>query len=64
MRKDGRQKKYQNIKDIATKELIEELRNRNGVKELIAELYDSFKIMVKEQILEETGPAIILVVID
>ncbi|OZV11689.1 hypothetical protein CIW83_13645 [Tissierella sp. P1] len=57
-------KNIKNIKDIATKELIEELRNRNGVKELIAEPYDSFKIMVKEQILEETGPAIILVVID
>ncbi len=45
------------IKDISTKELVEELRNREGVETTIAEPYAEFDV-------RGNGPAIVLTVID
>lgn len=49
---------------ISTEELVKELKKRNGVRELIAEPYETYKISigVKEEL--EIGAAIILVIID
>ncbi len=45
------------MENYSTKELVEELRKREGVKVTIAEPYDDVQIKVE-------GPAVILVVID
>lgn len=45
------------LKDIATKDLVDELKKREGVETAIAEPY-------RDKAIEVTGPAIILVVMD
>lgn len=45
------------IKEFSTKELVEELRRREGVEATIAEPYQDVEVKVN-------GPAIVLVVID
>lgn len=52
------------LRKISTEELVKELRSRKGVKELIAEPYQLCEIKIREEVVMETGPAIILVVID
>lgn len=46
-----------NLKGISTAMLVDELKNRDGVKEVIAEPYQDVTI-------EANGPAKILIVID
>lgn len=45
------------LKDVATKDLVDELKKREGVETAIAEPY-------QDKAIEVTGPAIILVVMD
>ena len=45
------------LKDIATKDLVDELKKREGVETAIAEPY-------QDKAIEVTGPSIILVVMD
>lgn len=45
------------LKNVSTKELIDELRNREGVETTIAEPYEEVTVSTN-------GPAIVLVVID
>ena len=45
------------LKDISTKELVEELANRIGVKRKIAEPYEDLTVKVN-------GPAIVLIIED
>ena len=45
------------LKNVSTKELIDELRNREGVETTIAEPYEDVTVSTN-------GPAIVLVVID
>lgn len=46
-----------NLKEITTKDLVEELSRREGVKAIIAEPYEDIEIKVN-------GPAIVLEIID
>lgn len=56
------------IKELITKELIEELKRREGVKVIDVKPYHPYYISVDEDFedveVDETGPAIVLVVID
>ena len=45
------------LKDIATKDLVDELKKREGVETAIAEPYQDVTVSVN-------GPAVVLVVID
>ena len=45
------------LKNVSTKELIDELRNREGVETTIAEPYEDVTVSTN-------GPTIVLVVID
>lgn len=45
------------LKDVSTKELVEELKNREGVSAKIAEPYQDLSVKVN-------GPAIVMVIID
>lgn len=45
------------LDNVSTKDLVEELRRREGVEATIAEPYEDFEIKVN-------GPAIVLVVTD
>lgn len=49
--------KKMSICDFTTKELVEELKQREGVKTIVAEPYDLKELKVE-------GPAILLVVMD
>lgn len=51
-------------KDISTKALVEELANREGVKEIIAKPYEVYLVKTEEDSIASDGPARILVVID
>lgn len=52
------------LSKVATERLVKELRNREGVKELIARPYEMFRTSIVEKEEHEIGPAIILVVTD
>lgn len=47
----------QNLNQVPTKDLLEELLKREGVKQIIAEPY-------QDVVIKQNGPAIILVVTD
>ncbi len=56
------------IYNFTNKELVEELRKREGVKSIDVKPHNSYYISVDEDLkdieLDETGPAIILIVTD
>ena len=52
------------VNEISTKALVEELKNRNGVKEITVEPYKPYHVDCTTHGLNSTGPAVILVVTD
>lgn len=54
-RKEG--KEMENLSNVKTCELVEELKQREGVETILAEPYESQKVLVE-------GPAVVLVVTD
>lgn len=56
-----------NLENAATVDLVNELRKREAVKEIVAEPYQKFEVRVNDLRVEGTpdsGPAVILVVWD
>ena len=53
-----------NLKEFSTKQLVEELKSREGVERLIAEPYEEYALGVGVKKVEGTGPAILLIVTD
>lgn len=56
----------QELKSVATCDLVEELMTREGVKSIVVEPYDEYLIdaISCEDAIEDTGPATILIVTD
>ena len=52
------------LKNFSTKQLIEELRTREGVKDFVIPPYERYQIINDITIAEDIGPAVILIVID
>ncbi len=58
------------LKSVSTAKLFEELRKREGVKEIVVQPYVNYELYVKEDgddestIVCDSGPASILIVID
>ena len=56
------------LNEFSTKELVEELRKREGVKSMNVTPYNSYFVFVDDDFedieVDETGPAIILIVTD
>ena len=62
---ENKQEPLRFLSEIPTKELVEELAKREGVKEIIIQPYEWYQITgEKEQWKTGTGPARILVVVD
>lgn len=53
-----------NLATYTTKDLVEELVRRQAVTHTSIEPYQTYEIRVGETLTSETGPAIILVVVD
>ena len=53
-----------NMSEISTKELVEELRKREGVFTNLAEPYEPYSVKTGDGQIDDIGPAIILTVID
>jgi hypothetical protein len=52
------------LKFFSTKDLYNELKNREGVKNILINPYKEYKIITSEEELNEIGPAAVLVIID
>ena len=52
------------LSKISTAQLVEELSKREAVQKLIAEPYQPFQITVGETTVYDTGPVVILRVLD
>jgi hypothetical protein len=52
------------LSEVSTKELVEELRKREGVFTNVAEPYEPYSVKTGDRQIEDKGPAIILTVID
>ena len=52
------------LSEVSTKELVEELRKREGVFTNIAEPYEAYSVKTGNDTRDDKGPAIILTVID
>lgn len=52
------------IKEYTTRELVEELKKREGVEHVQCQPYEDYAISSNTAMLNDTGPAVILVVID
>ncbi len=52
------------LKEASTKELVEELKSRWGVECLIAEPYEEYNVKTGIKKIDDTGPAILLIVTD
>ena len=52
------------LKNISTCALVDELEKREGVKAIITDPYEPYKITTKNEHISDIGPAIILQVID
>lgn len=52
------------LSKASTRELVEELAKREAVEQFIAEPYQTYKIIVGDNEISDTGPAIILRVWD
>lgn len=48
------------LSKVSTRELVEELAQREAVERFIAEPYQTYKITVGENETDDTGPAVIL----
>lgn len=53
-----------NINKFTTKELVNELMKREGVKEFRVDPYDEYSLKIKQKETQNTGPSIILVIED
>jgi len=52
------------LSEIATCELVKELRKREGVDSITVDPYEEFKIIVGDKEIADTGPVIILTICD
>ena len=52
------------LSEVSTKELVEELRKREGVFTNVSEPYEPYSVKTGNGQIEDKGPAIILTVID
>ena len=52
------------LSKVSTAALVEELKNREAVETYTAEPYQPYQITVGETLLSDTGPAVILRIID
>lgn len=52
------------LKEITTKELVEELSKREAVDKIIAEPYEKIILKTEKYNVKNTGPAIIFIVFD
>lgn len=52
------------LADFSTTELVQELKHREGVKEVLVQPHDGYTILAGLNIIENTGPAVLLIVID
>lgn len=50
--------------EYTTKELVEELSNRKAVDKIIAEPYEKYLLKTEKYNVENSGPAIILIIFD
>lgn len=48
------------LKNISTKELVEELASREAVEKIVVEPYEEYSITVDNQKINEGGPVVIL----
>ena len=62
--RDAARRKAPNLSDIPTRDLVFELRKREGVEEIIAEPYEPYRVCTKRKQVRDEGPAILLVVTD
>lgn len=53
-----------NISDFTTAELVKELQKREAIESIDAQPYEKYQITVGDKKIANTGPAIILLVID
>ena len=53
-----------NIKKFTTKELVEELINRQGIKGITVDPYEEYSISTEKHHIGNTGPAVILEITD
>lgn len=53
-----------NLKNVSTKHLVEELKNRQGVNHISVIPNEKFKITTGYSETEDVGPAILLIIID
>lgn len=52
------------LQSISTRQLVEELQKRQGVNRRMISPYEKYKIILDDSIIEDIGPAVLLVVID
>ena len=48
------------LKNVSTKQLVEELASRGGVEKIAVEPYEPYSITVGEQKISDGGPVVIL----
>lgn len=53
-----------NLSKVSTAALVEELKNREAVKTYTAQPYQPYQIIVGDKTVSDTGPAVILRIID
>jgi len=53
-----------NISDFTTAELVKELQKREAIESINAQPYEKYQITVGDKEITDSGPAIILLVID
>lgn len=49
-----------NLKDVSTKELVEELARREGVEQIRVEPYEPYSITANGQTISDGGPVVML----
>lgn len=54
-----------NLKNVSTKELVEELAKREAVERIVVEPYEPCTVTVSDEVIwDNGGPAVILMVLD
>ena len=54
-----------NLKNVSTKELVEELAKREAVERIVVEPYEPCAVTVSDEVIwDNGGPAVILMVLD
>lgn len=48
------------LKNVSTKELVEELASREAVEKIVVEPYEPYSITVGDQTISDGGPVVIL----